>query len=86
MKSLKFFKDKEKARQYRNNQKRKNYNKGNIIKVKGRKYTKEEDYELLHSTLNDRTLAQELNRSVLSIQTRRSKIKNKIYPSGAIKF
>jgi len=74
MKTLKFYKDMDKMREYRKRSKKNNYKRGNFIEVPYIRYTGDEDWELLFSDKSDRQIAMELKRSVESIQLRRWKI------------
>ena len=74
MKTLKFYKDQDKMRAYRKRNKKVNYLLGNFIVFSNRKYTADDDWEVLFSNKNDREIAKELQRSTESIQIRRGRI------------
>lgn len=75
-KTLKLFKDKNKARIYRNKQRRINYNRGSLTKFNENKHWKTKEIKLICSSLLfDRQLAKLLGRTVRAIQLRRSKEK-----------
>ena len=73
-KCLKKYKDPAKAREYRNRQRASNYAQTSIYPFKGR-YADWEDELVLAHTMPDRNLSCLLQRSVVSIQIRRSRLK-----------
>jgi len=73
-KCLKNYKDPAKARKYRNRQRASNYAQTSVYPFKGR-YADWEDELVLAHTIPDRTLSSMLQRSVVSIQMRRSRLK-----------
>ena len=74
--SLKDYRNPEKMKAYRNRARKRNYAKG-FVDSHHRKWTADEYSLILTSNKTDRELSQEINRSVVSIQVKRSKL-NKI--------
>ena len=74
-KSLKFCKDKERARKTRNRQRKKNYNKTSFYSEGRRKYLEKEDEMIIEHSMTDFELAHLIGRSVQAIQTRRHRLK-----------
>jgi hypothetical protein len=75
-KSIKNFHDKEKARIYRNNQRKENYHRGGFIFQGKRRWDNEEKKLLMGWDKNTRLLAKILKRSVQSIQSKRYRLKH----------
>lgn len=77
MKSLKNFKDKDRARKYRNRRRKINYENGGFVGEGKRTWYQEwEDKIVLDDSTTDREKAQELKRSTRSIQKRRWRLNN----------
>ena len=74
-KSLKFCKDKERARKTRNRQRKKNYNKTSFYSEGRRKYSAKEDEMIIEHSMTDFELAHLIGRSVQAIQMRRYRLK-----------
>lgn len=70
-KSIKRFKDQEKARAYRNEQRKGNYNRGDFGDVKWRRYEPWEIPIIMAHESSDREIAHLLSRSVRAIQLKR---------------
>ena len=78
-KSIKRFKDKDKARVYRNKQRRKNYITSRPVERVRRFWTPEENERVLYiPRRSDRELAVELNRSMQAIQVQRCRLLKEI--------
>ena len=73
-KCIKNFRDKDKAREYRNRQRRINYHRGDFSNGTGRSYKWWEIPIILLHLMSDRTIARRLNRSVMAIQLKRNKL------------
>jgi len=74
-KSIKFFRDKEKAVKYRNKQRKSNYKKGRIHARSGKqRWSAEEIKTLLLFTGSDFELSYKINRSVEAIQIKRCRL------------
>lgn len=73
-KCLKNYKDPVKAKQYRDRQRKMNYERTNIYPPKGLWASWEDELVLAHAK-PDRELSAEIKRSVRAIQIRRSKLK-----------
>lgn len=76
MKTLKFFRNKAKAKEYRKRNKRKNYLLGNFKDRPLKRFTEEEIDLVLDHKMKDRQLAFMLKRSVQSIQAKRTRLLN----------
>lgn len=77
--SLKLYKDKDKALKARNRWRKNNYTKGRKYSTsKGKRYTIEEVKLVLDHSIPDIELAKLLKRSVQSIQTKRSELKHSV--------
>lgn len=75
-KSLKFYADTDKAKEYRNRQRKKNYGKSAALAInKSRPYTEEEKDLILEHAVSDFELAQMIGRSVQAIQIARCKLR-----------
>ena len=76
-KTIAQYKDKEKARRWRNSQRKENYKRGNFCLSKRRPWTKKEISIVMNSLKPDRIIAEQLKRSVLAIQVRRYLVRRK---------
>jgi len=75
-KCIKKYADEDKARKYRNHQRKENYKTGRLHqKVRG-EWTNKEAEAILNPDASDRVLALQLKRSVQAIQVKRSKLKS----------
>jgi hypothetical protein len=71
--SLKHYKDREKAREYRNRQRKANYRKSDVFRLPGFRHWSYRDIELIMmSSMTDFALARLLHRNVRAIQIKRS--------------
>lgn len=78
-KSLKLYKNKELRQQYRNRQRRRNYEKSDKFAVNGyRAYSKEECQLILDHSITDFELSKQLGRSMRAIQGKRLKLKREL--------
>lgn len=73
-KAIRGYKDINKAKLYRNKQRAVNYQRGNFTVIKYKRYSPDDDWEILFSGKSDREIAKELKRSVRSIQIRRTRL------------
>ena len=74
-KTLAHYKDIEKARKWRNSQRKENYRRGNFCQSKRRPWSKKEIVLIMYSLKPDRILAKQLKRSVQAIQVRRHHVR-----------
>lgn len=73
-KSIKLFRDRNKAVEYRNRQRKINYQSGDFGGGVKRKYEPWEEKFILESPLPDRDIAKRLDRSIASIQHKRMRL------------
>lgn len=73
-KSVKYYQNPDKLREYRNKQRALNYKRG-WIDSHDRVWTIEENLLVLDSTMSDRELSKKIERSVAAIQIQRSRLK-----------
>lgn len=73
-KSVKYYQNPDKLREYRNKQRALNYKRG-WIDSHDRVWTVEENLLVLDSTMSDRELSKKIERSVAAIQVQRSRLK-----------
>ena len=83
-KTIARYRDKDKARRWRNFQRKENYKRGNFCQSKRRPWTKKEIALIMHSPKLDRILAEQLKRSVSAIQVRRHHVKKENDLMGTI--
>lgn len=75
-KCLKNYIDEEKARKYRNHQRKLNYDRGSgSHEVSGAKWSKQDEDQVLEHSISDRELSKLIGRSVRAIQQKRCKLK-----------
>lgn len=83
-KSLKLYKNKELRQQYRNRQRRRNYEKSNKFAVNGyNPYSSEECQLILEHNITDFELSKQLGRSMRAIQGKRFKLKKELENNSA---